>query len=37
MASILPDDAMIYAHDLWVDTSKGELLAEDGDPPPNVE
>ena len=37
MASILPPASMIYAHDIWVDTSNGETLGEEGGPPKEID
>lgn len=37
MASILPPESLVYAHDLWVDTSHGEILSEAGLPPKMVD
>lgn len=37
MASILPPASMIYAHDIWVDTTNGETLEEEGDPPKEID
>ena len=37
MASVLPPRSLIYAHDLWVDSRSGEILAEEGDPPEMIE
>ena len=37
MASVLPPESLVYAHDLWVDTSQGETLSEAGLPPKMVD
>ena len=37
MASILPSDSLIYAHDIWVDIGNGETLNDDGSPPELIE
>ena len=37
MASLLPNDALVYAHDIWVDSGSGETLRKEGDPPEMVE
>jgi hypothetical protein len=33
MSGILPANALLYAHDLWINVGGGDLLSQEGDPP----